>query len=304
MEIEVDLGEEELDYEFDEDLDGFQPQEESEVSDGSMDEAVEDSEMHLGASGSSIDEQEKLLKNLALRKLFNQLLDERIKQATQEGEGSKSTLLTSMSPMSNGQSRTGAPKIREGQTNLTIGRRVVNNVVKSPSDTTVYIPALAQREIPRRRLSILENGDDKTQCINEKIDNFVDSIRQEHEQSVQDQSSKKSSEVVVPGQEEAFNKTERAIIEVEKYKASIESPPGNEIYKDFSHERFEKALKLGLQDHTALSDNCPMTDFRAQPVGGVGLAQVSGISDDDFFHLICHVDQNLKEKIERGDFVD
>ena len=27
-------------------------------------------------------------------------------------------------------------------------------------------------------------------------------------------------------------------------------------------------------------------------------------NDDDFFHITCHVEHNLKEKIERGDFVD
>ena len=27
-------------------------------------------------------------------------------------------------------------------------------------------------------------------------------------------------------------------------------------------------------------------------------------SDDDYFHLVCHVDSNLKSKIERGEYVD
>ena len=29
-----------------------------------------------------------------------------------------------------------------------------------------------------------------------------------------------------------------------------------------------------------------------------------GLTDDDFFHLTCHIDNNLREKIERGDYVD
>ena len=29
-----------------------------------------------------------------------------------------------------------------------------------------------------------------------------------------------------------------------------------------------------------------------------------GISDDEFFHLTCHVDVNLKSKIQRAEFVD
>ena len=30
----------------------------------------------------------------------------------------------------------------------------------------------------------------------------------------------------------------------------------------------------------------------------------TGLSDDDFFHMTCHIDQNLKRKIEKGDYVD
>ena len=29
-----------------------------------------------------------------------------------------------------------------------------------------------------------------------------------------------------------------------------------------------------------------------------------GTTDDDFFHLICHIDSNLKEKIKNGEYVD
>ena len=31
---------------------------------------------------------------------------------------------------------------------------------------------------------------------------------------------------------------------------------------------------------------------------------VSGIMDDKFFHLTCHIDPNLKRKIECGEFVE
>ena len=30
----------------------------------------------------------------------------------------------------------------------------------------------------------------------------------------------------------------------------------------------------------------------------------SNDNDDDFFHIMCHVDPNLKTKIERGEFTD
>ena len=43
---------------------------------------------------------------------------------------------------------------------------------------------------------------------------------------------------------------------------------------------------------------------RSRQVGGVALADHMGISDDDFFHLVCHIDSALKLKIEKGEYVD
>ena len=43
----------------------------------------------------------------------------------------------------------------------------------------------------------------------------------------------------------------------------------------------------------------PMT----MPVGQ-GQGGPQGITDDKFFHLTCHVDSNLKQKIEKGEYVD
>ena len=68
-------------------------------------------------------------------------------------------------------------------------------------------------------------------------------------------------------------KAQKALIEVEKYKAIITDPPdpGKVIDKD--------------------------ANFNAFQVG-------TGISDDDFFHLTCHVDGTLISKIEKGEFVE
>ena len=30
----------------------------------------------------------------------------------------------------------------------------------------------------------------------------------------------------------------------------------------------------------------------------------NGLSDDNFFHVTCHIDSNLKAKIQNGEFVD
>ena len=139
---------------------------------------------------------------------------------------------------------------------------------------------------------------------------FVDKARIEHK------NRRNSSEIVVPGQEEVRKKAERTILEAEKFKAAIASPQGNEI------DRFRN-LENSVTDANQMNELMGMTfpkvlnelqfdqnnkDVLVNPsnpplvIGGI--RNSTGISDDDFFHLICHVDQNLKEKIERGDYVD
>ena len=75
----------------------------------------------------------------------------------------------------------------------------------------------------------------------------------------------------------AKDKTEQAILDAEKYKAVLAEPPG--AYFAGGRNVCEQEMnKIGVVD--------------------------AGISDDDFFHLTCHVDANLIGKIERGEFVD
>ena len=88
--LSVDQDEDELlDYIDDVDLDeenGMVDRNcDSEVSSCFKETSDKESEMHLGATGASMSDEEKLLKNPSLRKLFNQLLDEKIQQATKKG---------------------------------------------------------------------------------------------------------------------------------------------------------------------------------------------------------------------------
>ena len=193
----------------------------------------DDSEIVLGVTGSSIDEQDKLLKNPALRKLFNQLLDEHIRQDSEKGESSGSTLLSNMSPQEIGKNK---PRVE---------------IMKSPSDTMVYAPALAKRSEPLdvRPVDFVNQIDNSEQLLINKISNFVDNARQEHDKREQrERSSRRASEVVVPGQEEALQKTDQDIIEAEKFKAAIEAPPGNRIVNNdsFDTSQLIEALKISI----------------------------------------------------------
>ena len=89
--------------------------------------------------GASADEQ-TIMNNPHLRKLLNKMLDERIQEAQSRGESSGSQLLTRMTPPSaiaadanqaSGQKSSGKKNKNQG-----------NTMVKSPSDTTIYVPAL------------------------------------------------------------------------------------------------------------------------------------------------------------------
>ena len=59
----------------------------------------------------------------------------------------------------------------------------------------------------------------------DKISNFVDNLRMDFEDSNQPSTSRQS-EVNVPGQDEARRKVDRTLIEAEKFKATINEPPG------------------------------------------------------------------------------
>ena len=105
------------------------------------------------------------------------------------------------------------------------------------------------------------------------IGNFVENIR--HAQHPEDGTGN-----VEPGfsrrrsgddaeLEQARMRSERAILEAEKFHATVELPPtGND-------KVLSSLLNIG-----------------------------TGMSDDDFFHLTCHIEPSLIHKIEKGEFVE
>ena len=131
----------------------------------------------------------------------------------------------------------------------------------------------------------------------------------EHEEH---EETRQVSEVVIPEHDQAKEQSENAILQAEKFKAKIANPPGNisdspntELgMVNFNNEdRIANVndIEMGFRQQMNVSSP-PQLVPAPLPIGGVGGAH--WLSDDDFFHLICHIDQNLKEKIERGDYVD
>ena len=129
--------------------------------------------------------------------------------------------------------------------------------IKSPLDTTIYAPALVKSPVQNQN----------NLQVNDMISEFVDNMRMEHSQDLQERERQRASTSdVVPRLEEAKDHNDKAILETEKFKATISNPGMGE-----------------------------MLSFPS-----IG----SGVSDDDFFHLTCHIDPNLIHKIEKGEFVE
>ena len=204
--------------------------------------------------------------------------------------------------------------------------------MKSPSDTTIYAPALKLTpgirrgiadvvspnvmQIPNREMGMShqqpivinmdKNGEvvqrgnptDNTMVNNlqnedimTKVANFVDQLWIQHDENEAEDSDdtisklQPRSRVNVPGLDEAQRRMEQAIVETEKFKATVEVPPGrSNLFAPINN------------DSGDISSSGHFSNQR-QVVG-------AGLSDDDFFHLTCHIDSALKGKIEKGEFVD
>ena len=90
--------------------------------------------MGLGKTSSSLTEEQLIMNNPHLKKLLNKMLDERIQNARTNGESSHSELLT------------GKESHKEPN------RGNVVKIMKSPSDTMIYVPALKRRAINKDRI--------------------------------------------------------------------------------------------------------------------------------------------------------
>ena len=148
--------------------------------------------------------------------------------------------------------------------------------MKSPSESTVYA------------LALLQNAGyegDETQVI-DKISNFVEGIRFESSKKRRDSTphgtpksnrtfgAARGSEREVPGTSGGSSggsmreATGTLLLQAEKYKANLVAPKG----------------MVPIDDNIRLLRNFD--------------------SDDDFFHVSCHIEESLRVKIQAGEFID
>ena len=201
---------------------------------------------------------DKMRKDPNLIKLVEEMLEEKLQQRevsrSERGETSRAQSIeeTSTPTKQGGMEINVTPLVKgRGEANMMI--------VESPSDTTLYTPALQKKYIadklpnesnmqsrPRQQLlinNINESGtivaqdnavplvDDMT--INQ-ISDFVESIRMEGQQQ--------RSEVTVPGCKEARERTNKAILDTEKFKAQVADPPGKSLNSVNVDDMFEQMM--------------------------------------------------------------
>ena len=184
-------------------------------------------------------------------------------------------------------------KINAGKGNKVNGKKKVKPTVKnfppcikSPSDTTIYAPALRQ----------LSNNDDHDPII-DKISNFVDEIRLETEQRKSSpvrkhqQKTREDHDLVEePQLTTSAENANKLVVEAEQFHAAIEGPPKGTNLINFLHDNGN-------------TGNCVPIPVLVNKKLDV-IQGTDDKDDDEYFHLTCHVDDVMISKIERGEFVE
>ena len=110
---------------------------------------------------------------------------------------------------------------------------------------------------------------------------------------------------------------EQTLVETEKFKAAIEKPPGRleidnispNIFLSEEREHITQMNPIGQAGNNVCRtmDSSSGAGVENDSMNSMTVRQViggTGISDDDFFHLTCHIDPSLNRKIKNGEFVD
>ena len=251
-----------------------------------------DSTIVHNIQGLSKEKQKLLNENPHFHSIMSKMLDARLK-----------TLLPNDEMVPNPE------KGKKGKSNHVNHDNLVRNVnmVKSPSDTTIYAPALMRQS---------HNNTSEGNNFEQRIVDFVGTVQRQQEMHEQDGGEgpstrpnfQKENEILTEMQSTRC-KAEGAIVEAEKFRASIAEPPGK-----YDAVESQDIVQCGqLFDKMDMQGNCGqnMIDCGQTNISqGSGdknriLPDIgSGVGDDDLFHLTCFIEPSLIHKIEKGEFVE
>ena len=157
-----------------------------------------------------------------------------------------------------------------------------NHIIKSPSDTTIYAPMINKAA---------DNGHKKSNDIIDQISNFVESMRMNAgERGGASQVGEKRRSVAEKEQDDCATPQPQKFAEP-THRRSFEPTTAKEVAGRFILESEKRKIGAnvpqGMLNETNNLDIIKLLD-----------------NDDDFFHMTCHIEQGLKDKIGRGEYVD
>ena len=225
--------------------------------------------------------------------------------------------------------------------------------VKSPSDTTIYAPALKlvsdrHNQYPgvvrqflndsanithQNRATLAMCGDQLNEQQMNKISEFLDQVRvdvggggsptvrrtstvtHETQQALEPQPCTFRDPLFGEQIENANKAAQERFLQSECFKATTELPQGmvNNV-NQVPHDMMGMGDAIGNTQtqipnvsHPNVLNNVNLQNLQIPNLEVTVNPQdrtIQGITDDEFFHLTCHVDANLKQRIQRGEFVE
>ena len=208
---------------------------------------------------------------------------------------SRSRCSKSRSRSRSAHKRRGKNEGRSKQTGKKIFRirnpKQLSPIIKSPSDTTIYRPALRKdmftpqfqcqgTQVPLNIESLLRNNVTSVEQLSDIVGQIRMSDRRESSSRTPDRNSHRHEQRAASHRDRSQSPedapeghAEKHIIEAEKFKASIAVPKtGNGEF--LSSDQVQKLLDLA-----------------------------NNLQDDEFYHITCHVESKLKQKIAKGEYV-
>ena len=177
---------------------------------------------------------------------------------------------------------------------------MITNVDQARSVVIDNNPSLFNRteEMPQHLNQIIQS--EQQEGFNSKLNDitdFVEAVRiQQHLEDAERGNFRMRTDTAALELQEVQQKAEKSIIDAERFKALVEQP-GNVTSIppiSFGNAQLSNVNGLGnaMNDKNDEGDSLNLLDIG------------SGVSDDDFFYLTCHIEPNLIHKIEKGEFVE
>ena len=194
-------------------------------------------------------------------------------------------------------------------------KRLQSPLVKSPSDTPIYAP-------------VFHKANNKELTVEQQVSDFVENVRNntgrpaeliEPSTSRARPEEQLKSRIAIPpaGHAEAKRRMKQKMVEAEKHRTEVAMPSGE--CPMFETLQISEAITDTQMDtewmQPGVYETLPLTALVGRvgngndgtalnPNFGQAAQTVEKLSDDDFFHLTCHIDQSLRAKIEKGEYVD